>query len=75
MLIGLIKLYRITLSPILSLFGQCRYYPSCSQYGIDAIRYFGPWRGGLMAIKRILRCNPWFPGGYDPVLPEQTEAD
>jgi putative membrane protein insertion efficiency factor len=73
--IGVIQIYRFTLSPVLSLFSQCRYYPSCSHYAMDAIRYYGPWRGGYRAVKRILRCNPWFPGGYDPATPERNEED
>jgi len=66
-LIGLIKLYRVFLSPVMSYFASCRYYPTCSQYGLDAVRKYGAFRGGWMTIKRILRCNPFFPGGYDPV--------
>lgn len=67
MLLGLIKLYRLTLSPVMSYFAQCRYYPTCSQYGLDAIRKYGALRGGVMAAKRVLRCHPFHPGGYDPV--------
>jgi hypothetical protein len=44
----------------------CRYYPSCSEYGIQAIAHCGVVRGGLLALWRILRCNPFSPGGYDP---------
>ncbi len=65
--IGLIKLYRIFLSPVTALFVQCRFHPSCSTYGLEAVRKYGAWKGGIMAVKRILRCNPFFPGGYDPV--------
>lgn len=62
---GLIRLYQMTLSPLLG--GACRFYPSCSQYAYEAVGRFGAVRGGWMGIKRILRCNPWFEGGYDPV--------
>lgn len=67
MIIGLIRLYRITLSPILSYFGNCRFHPTCSQFGLEAVIRYGAFKGGWMTIKRILRCNPFFPGGYDPV--------
>ena len=66
-LLGVIRFYRMALSPVVRLFVQCRYHPSCSQYGVDAIRKYGAWKGGVMTAKRILRCNPLFPGGYDPV--------
>jgi putative membrane protein insertion efficiency factor len=65
--LGIIKLYRLLLSPIVAQFSGCRFYPTCSQYGLDAIEKYGAWHGGIMTIKRILRCNPFFPGGYDPV--------
>lgn len=60
-----IKLYRTTCSAFLPV--QCRYFPTCSQYMIEAIEKRGVWRGMLLGIKRILKCNPFFPGGYDPV--------
>jgi len=63
--IGLIKLYQFTLSPFLG--RQCRFIPTCSQYGIEAIQKYGALKGGWLAIKRILRCNPWGGSGYDPV--------
>ena len=63
--IFLIKIYQITLSPFLG--GHCRYQPSCSHYGIEAIKKHGPFKGGWLALKRILSCNPWGGSGYDPV--------
>lgn len=47
--------------------GYCKYYPTCSQYGYEAVEKYGVWRGGLKAAWRILRCNPLSKGGYDPV--------
>ena len=65
LLIGSIKLYQIFISP---LFGPCcRFYPSCSAYAIDAIRKKGALKGSYLAVKRLLRCHPFNPGGYDPV--------
>ena len=57
----------MVLSPVVGLFVQCRFHPTCSEYGLDAVRKYGALRGGLMAVKRVMRCNPLFPGGYDPV--------
>lgn len=64
-MIFLIKVYQLTLSPLIG--RQCRYTPTCSHYGIEAIRKHGPWRGGWLTFKRILSCNPWGGSGYDPV--------
>ena len=64
LLIQLVLLYRATLGRLLG--GQCRFHPTCSQYAIDAIHKHGPWKGSWMTFKRILRCHPWSPGGYDP---------
>ena len=63
--LGVIYLYRITLSPFLG--GQCRFEPTCSRYGIEAYKVYGPIRGTIMTGKRILRCHPFSKGGYDPV--------
>lgn len=69
MLIGLIKLYQVTLSRILP--PACRFTPSCSRYAVTALERFGIAKGGYLAFRRVLRCNPFHPGGYDPV-PELT---
>ncbi len=65
-LLGLIRLYQMTISRGLPA-NTCRFYPSCSHYGYQAIYKYGALRGTLMAIWRVLRCNPFNPGGYDPV--------
>ncbi len=65
LLIGLLKAYRLLISP---LYGQvCRYHPSCSAYAVQAIQAYGILRGSLLAVWRVLRCNPWSHGGFDPV--------
>jgi len=63
--VGAVRVYQWTLRPILG--NDCRFYPRCSDYAIDAFRTHGAVRGGALAAKRILRCNPWCEGGYDPV--------
>ena len=64
-LVALIHLYRYTFGPTLA--GCCRFAPSCSQYAEQALRKHGLWYGSTLAIKRLLRCHPWHPGGWDPV--------
>lgn len=63
--IGLIKIYQWTLSPFIG--RSCRYVPTCSVYGIEALKKYGPFKGSFLTIKRILSCNPWGGSGYDPV--------
>lgn len=64
-LLGLIRFYRLLLSPFL---GQhCRFYPSCSQYALEAIERYGTVHGSWLAVKRLARCHPWHAGGVDPV--------
>ncbi len=63
--IGAIRLYQRTLSRVLP--RRCRYYPTCSQYAVEAIGRYGLWRGGCLAARRLMRCHPGCPGGYDPV--------
>lgn len=64
-LIFIIKIYRRYISPMKP--PSCRFYPTCSQYAIEAIEKYGAIRGSFMALKRILRCHPFHPGGHDPV--------
>jgi len=65
-LIGLIKFYRTYLSGLKKA-PTCKYIPTCSEYGIEAIEKYGALKGGILTIWRILRCNPFSKGGYDPV--------
>ena len=65
--IGAIRLYQWTLRPFIG--ANCRFEPTCSEYAIGALREHGPVRGARLAAWRILRCNPWSAGGYDPVPP------
>lgn len=65
LLIALLRVYRLVVSP---LYGNvCRYYPSCSAYALRAVEVHGAVRGPWLAARRLLRCHPWTPGGYDPV--------
>ncbi|MBN1333808.1 MAG: membrane protein insertion efficiency factor YidD [Synergistales bacterium] len=63
--IYLIRFYQKAISPYLG--KRCRFYPSCSQYSLEAIEQYGFLRGSFLALKRLLKCGPWHPGGYDPV--------
>ncbi|HWV69018.1 hypothetical protein SAMN05660461_3897 [Chitinophaga ginsengisegetis] len=63
--IFLIKIYQWFISPLLG--SKCRYTPTCSQYGLEAFKKYGPFKGGYLTIKRILSCHPWGGHGYDPV--------
>ena len=71
LLIGLIRIYRYGLSPLLG--SSCRFYPSCSCYAQQSIERHGALRGLVLAVLRIARCHPWNPGGYDPV-PDAASA-
>lgn len=64
-LIWLVRGYKRFISPLLP--PACRFTPTCSEYALEAIQKYGALRGGWMALKRILRCHPFHPGGYDPV--------
>ena len=70
LLLWLIWFYRKHISPARP--PCCRFIPTCSQYGLEAIERFGAFKGGLLTLWRILRCNPWSRGGYDPV-PEKKD--
>ncbi|MBV1836993.1 membrane protein insertion efficiency factor YidD [Acetobacter estunensis] len=61
------RIWQVAFRPVVG--PNCRYHPSCSCYGIEAVQRHGPWRGGWLTFRRILRCNPWVKGGYDPVPP------
>jgi len=73
LVVGLIKIYQKTISfdhgflKIFYPYGFCRFTPSCSQYGVEALTKHGLIRGGIMTIWRVMRCNPWNKGGHDPV--------
>lgn len=69
-LIALIKFYQAAISPYLG--ANCKYSPTCSQYGIEAIERFGALKGFALTFWRILRCNPFSKGGYDPVPEKRT---
>lgn len=60
-----IRAYQVLLSPIAG--GACRFTPSCSAYALEALEKHGAWKGGLMAVRRVARCHPWGPAGFDPV--------
>ena len=64
-MLALIWFYRHCISPLTP--AACRYTPTCSQYAVEAIKKYGPFKGGWLAFRRILRCNPWGGSGYDPV--------
>jgi putative membrane protein insertion efficiency factor len=66
LLIKLVQFYRFVISPMLGP-PRCRYYPSCSEYAIIALKHYGAWQGSKLTIKRILRCHPGCEGGIDPV--------
>lgn len=63
----LLRAYQLTISPLMG--PRCRFYPSCSNYALEALQVHGAGKGSLLAVKRICRCHPWNDGGYDPVPP------
>ena len=72
LLLSLVRLYQYLISPLLG--PRCRFHPSCSHYAIEALEKHGARRGGWLAVKRIARCHPFRPGGFDPV-PEPVPPD
>jgi putative membrane protein insertion efficiency factor len=64
-LIFLLRVYKYAISPLLG--NHCRFTPSCSEYAMEALHRYGPGRGLWLAAKRVGRCHPWHPGGFDPV--------
>jgi putative membrane protein insertion efficiency factor len=68
LLLGALRAYRYLLRPMLG--ANCRFYPSCSDYASEAITRHGAARGSWLALRRVGRCHPWHPGGYDPVPPQ-----
>ncbi|MFD2446522.1 membrane protein insertion efficiency factor YidD [Bacillus sp. CGMCC 1.16607] len=71
--ISLIRFYQIVLSPLKP--PTCRFYPTCSHYGLESIKRFGPLRGGWLTVKRIVKCHPFHPGGLDPVPDEWPSSN
>ncbi|SJZ79781.1 membrane protein insertion efficiency factor YidD [Selenihalanaerobacter shriftii] len=65
LLLGLIRVYQKFISPLKP--GKCRFYPTCSNYALEAVEKYDIIKGGIMAVRRILSCHPFHPGGYDPV--------
>ena len=63
--LALIRFYRREISPLKT--PCCRFIPTCSEYALEAVTKYGAWKGGLLALKRICKCHPFHPGGYDPV--------
>lgn len=72
-LLVLIRCYQVLVSPLLG--PRCRFYPSCSAYAAQAISVHGATRGSYLAVRRVLRCHPWHPGGLDPVPPQSPRTD
>lgn len=70
-LLAPVRVYRRWVSPLLP--PACRFYPSCSAYAVEALTEHGALRGSWLALRRLLRCGPWHPGGLDPVPPRHPE--
>lgn len=72
LLLMLVRAYQVCISPFL---GQnCRFYPTCSNYAVEAIRLHGAAKGSALAARRLCKCHPWHPGGVDPVPLKQSET-
>jgi putative membrane protein insertion efficiency factor len=72
LIVSIVRLYQLTISAVLG--NRCRFYPSCSQYTIEAVEKFGPMKGILLGVRRLSRCHPFCEGGIDPVT-ETTTTD
>ena len=72
-LLKLVRFYQVAISPMKP--PSCRFYPTCSQYGLEAIERYGPLKGTWLTIKRISKCHPLHPGGFDPVPEKQEKND
>ncbi len=72
LLLGLIRVYQYVLRPLLG--SHCRFYPSCSEYAREAVLEHGAGRGSWLAVRRVCRCHPYHPGGYDPVPPHANKG-
>ncbi|MDR2908966.1 MAG: membrane protein insertion efficiency factor YidD [Oscillospiraceae bacterium] len=69
-----LRIYRRFLSPLKPPWYRCRFYPTCSSYAIEAVSIHGALRGGFLVLKRVLRCNPFCPGGVDYVPPKRNNG-
>ena len=70
LLLLLLRAYQLGVSPLLG--QKCRFFPTCSNYAVEAIQLHGAGKGGALAAKRLCKCHPWHPGGYDPVPPKSA---
>lgn len=71
--ISFIQCYRYLISPLMA--NHCRFHPSCSNYAIQALEQYGVFKGSWLTVKRLLRCHPFHPGGYDPVPEQHSDND
>jgi putative membrane protein insertion efficiency factor len=75
LLLVLLALYQRLVSPIFTALGaRCRFHPTCSQYAIESVKHYGAWRGSWRALKRLSRCHPFHPGGFDPPVPSESKS-
>jgi putative membrane protein insertion efficiency factor len=68
---GALRAYKLTLSPLIG--PRCRFLPTCSEYAAEVLVSHGPWRGSMLAVRRLCRCNPWGGSGYDPPPPPRSK--